>query len=80
MQSKNNNYYMLVSNKAINLIMLGDQKQANDLLTKLYASETDEALKEIIAPLMNKTKKELIELFTSDQINEANVEGHIKQD
>lgn len=67
MSKENRDYEMLVSNKAINLIMLGDQTRANELLKKLYDSQTDEELKKWTASLMNKDKKELLELWTINQ-------------
>jgi tetratricopeptide (TPR) repeat protein len=67
MSAKNRDYEMLVGNKAINLIMLCDDAGANELLKKLYDSQTDEELKKWTASLMNKNKKELLELWTSDQ-------------
>jgi tetratricopeptide (TPR) repeat protein len=67
MSTKNRDYEMLVGNKAINLIMLGDQAKASEILKKLYDSQTDEELKKWTASLMNKNKKELLELWTSDQ-------------
>lgn len=65
--NKNRDYEMLVSNKAINLIMLGDTNKANDILKKLYDSQNDEELKTMTLSLMNKSKKELLTQLTSDQ-------------
>jgi tetratricopeptide (TPR) repeat protein len=67
MNTKNRDYEMLVGNKAINLIMLGDQAKANELLKKLYESQTSEEEKKWTASLMNKNKKQILELWTSDQ-------------
>jgi tetratricopeptide (TPR) repeat protein len=67
MNSKNRDYEMLVGNKATNLIMLGDTVKANKLLKKLYDSQTEEALKKWTASLMNKNKKQLLELWASYQ-------------
>lgn len=67
MSTKNRDYEMLVGNKAINLIMLGDQAEANELLKKLYDSQTDEELNKGRTFLINKNKKQLLELWTSNQ-------------
>lgn len=66
MSNKNRDYEMLVSNKAVDLIMLGDQIKANELLKTLYDSQTDDEIKKLTLSLMNKNKKELIEQFTGD--------------
>jgi tetratricopeptide (TPR) repeat protein len=67
MNTKNRDYEMLVGNKAVNLIMLRDQAKANELLKKLYESQTSEEQKKWTASLMNKNKKQILELWTSDQ-------------
>lgn len=67
MSTKNRDYKMLVGNKAVNLIMLGEQAKANELLKQLYDSQTNEEQKKWTASLMNKNKKELLELWTGDQ-------------
>ena len=41
--------------------MLDEEKMANESLKDLYDLQTDEAMKEEIQSLMNKTKKELIQ-------------------
>ena len=63
---KNNNYEMLAGNAAINLIMLGDQARANELLKKLNDGQTNDARRKWIESLMNKNKVELLELLTRD--------------
>ena len=67
MSTEHRDYEMLVGNKAINLILLGDQTTANALLKKLYDSQADEQQKRWTASLMNKNKKQLLELWKSDQ-------------
>ena len=67
MNFKNSDYEMLVSNKATNLIMLGNQEKANELLKKLYDSLTDKEHKKMTLSMMNKSKKQLLELWASDQ-------------
>jgi tetratricopeptide (TPR) repeat protein len=67
MSNKNRDYAMLVSNKAVNLVMLGDTVKANETLRQLYNSQSNEELKKVILSLMNKNKKELLDQFSSDQ-------------
>lgn len=66
MSTENRNYDMLVGNKAINLVMLGKQATANELLSRLYNSQTDEEQKKWTASLLNKNKKELLERWKAD--------------
>jgi tetratricopeptide (TPR) repeat protein len=65
MSSKNEDYVMLVGNKAVNLIMLGDTAKSNEILKNLYDSQSDKELQKMILSLMNKNRKELIEQFTN---------------
>ena len=65
--TKNRDFDMLVSNKAINLIMLDDSAEADKILKTLYGKQQDEEMKKMILSVMNKTKKELIEQFTDDR-------------
>ncbi|WP_147202350.1 hypothetical protein [Segetibacter aerophilus] len=67
MNTENRDYEMLLGNKATNLIMLEDQKSANLLLKKFYDNQTDEEQKKWLASLMNKNKKQLLELWASVQ-------------
>ncbi len=67
MNASNRNYQMLVENKAINLIMLGDTLAANQILIKLYESQTNEEQKKNTQSIMHKRKKELIQLWTTNQ-------------
>lgn len=60
MSKGNSDYLMLMSNKAINLIMLGSHSEANKLLKKIYENETDESEKNNILETMSATKAELI--------------------
>ena len=66
-KARDMNYEMLVSNKAINLIMLDDSKTGNDLLKVLADEQQEPELKEMTISFMNKSKKELIEMMTSSQ-------------
>jgi len=67
MSVTNRDYEMLMSNKATNLIMLDNQQKANEILKQLYDKQTDEELKKNTLSMMNKNKKQLLELWTSDQ-------------
>ena len=61
------NYEMLITNKAINLIMLGDNKTGHDLLKSISDRQKEPELKELTLSFMNKSKKELVEMMTSSQ-------------
>ena len=67
MNKTNRDYEMLVGNEAVNLIMLGDEIKANELLKKLYDSQTDEALKKMTLSMMNTSKKELLASLREDK-------------
>jgi tetratricopeptide (TPR) repeat protein len=67
MSVTNRDYDMLLTNKAANLIMLGYQQQANEILKKLYDKQTDEELKMNTLLMMNKSKKQLLEFWTGNQ-------------
>ena len=67
MKVNNSDYDMLVGNKAINLIMLGKNKDANELLQKLYDKQTDSNLQKLTLSMMNKSKKELVNSMTNSQ-------------
>ena len=72
MQTSNKNYPMFSTNKAINLIMLGDSVQANKILKDLYESqpdnpEFDNLEKKYTLSLMNKNKAQLIDLLTDQE-------------
>jgi tetratricopeptide (TPR) repeat protein len=60
-------YEMLLSNKAINLIMLDDYKAGNDMLKTFADRQQEPELKEMAMSFMNKSKKELVEIMTSSQ-------------
>ena len=67
MSNTNRDYEMLVVNKAINLIMLGDQINANELLKKVHDIQSDKELRKWTAYMMNIDKKELLQLLAGDQ-------------
>jgi tetratricopeptide (TPR) repeat protein len=60
MDTKNRDHDMLCMNKAITLIILGDEAKGNQLLKQLYHKQTDDEFKELTASFMNKSKKELL--------------------
>jgi len=60
-------YEMLTTNKAINLVMLGDQEKANEFFKKLYNRQTDEEFKKNILSMMNKSKKQLLDILIKGQ-------------
>jgi uncharacterized protein HemY len=70
MNSKNRDFVMLKTNQAINLIMLNDTAKANKVLKNLYKSlpddpEFDNVEKKYIQSLMNKSKRDLIDLMNN---------------
>ena len=67
MKVQNMNYEMLISNKAINLIMLGDNKAGNDLLKSIADRQKEPELRDFTLSFMNKSKKELVEMMTNGQ-------------
>ncbi len=72
MSNKDRDYEMLVTNKAINLIMLGQQERANKILQALYDTlpddpEYENVTKKGIHSLMNKNKAELMETFINPE-------------
>lgn len=67
MAVRNSDYIMLISNKAINLIMLGEQAKADELLQASYNRLTDAEQKQMISSMMNKNKQELLMLWSNKQ-------------
>lgn len=72
MQTSNRDYAMITSNKAINLIMLGDAAQANQVLNSLYKIQQDDPQfnnleKKYTLSLMNKSKAQLIDTLTNPE-------------
>jgi tetratricopeptide (TPR) repeat protein len=63
----NRDYDMLFMNKAVDLIMLGEQAKGNVLLKQLYDRQTDEDLKDLTQSFMNKGRKELLEMMDHPQ-------------
>ncbi|MDB5224341.1 MAG: hypothetical protein JWN83_3008 [Chitinophagaceae bacterium] len=74
MSTTNRDYVMLTTNKAINLIMLGDLIQANKILKNLYDTQPDDSAfdnveKKYILSLMNKNKTQLMETISNPDKN-----------
>jgi hypothetical protein len=73
MSVTNRDYITLTTNKAINLIMLGDSLNANKILKKLYATQPDDpefgnAEKKYTQSLMNKNKGQLLDsIYNSEK-------------
>lgn len=67
MKINNSDYDMLVSSKALNLVMLGKNKDANELLQKLYDKQTDSDLRNLTLSMMNKSKKDLVDSMTNSR-------------
>jgi tetratricopeptide (TPR) repeat protein len=66
MSKNNQDYFMFVTNKAVNLIMLNDSADANKILEALYENYTgnsdwDKVDKEYILSLINKNKQQLMQ-------------------
>jgi tetratricopeptide (TPR) repeat protein len=59
----NRDYDMLFMNKAVDLIMLGEQIKGNELLKQLYDRQTDEGYKDLTLSFMNKNRKEVLEMI-----------------
>lgn len=77
--SKNNRdyYVMLTTNKAINLIMLGNEKKGNETLKNLYDSLPDDqefgtAAREAILLWMNKNENQILENFFNPENAQSN--------
>jgi hypothetical protein len=59
---------MLIINKGIDIIILGDQVKGKQILKQLYDRQTDSTYKEYIASFMNKSKEQLLN-FSLDNNN-----------
>ena len=63
MDRTNIDYEQIMMNKGINLILLGQQQNGNELLRQLYEKSTSSLMKETISSLINKTKKEILDIL-----------------
>lgn len=69
MSFKNSDYEMIMINKAVNLIMLNKNAEANILLKKLGKTQSDGEMKKITLSMMDLNKNQLIEMYYSDKNN-----------
>ena len=67
MKARNLDYEVLISSKAIDLIMLNDNKSGNELLTLIANRQQESELKDMALSYMNKSKKELVDMLTDSQ-------------
>lgn len=63
MSIKNNQYKFLLVNKAIYLVFLDRQKEANEIFQNASDKFTDQYFKTFFASFINKSKKEILELL-----------------
>jgi tetratricopeptide (TPR) repeat protein len=71
MNINNGDYDMLKINMAVNLIMLGQQKEGNALLEKIYENQTDSSLMEFTQSYMNKSKLEIIDMVSNPKTQDS---------
>ncbi|HEX3768393.1 MAG TPA: hypothetical protein VHT72_08445 [Puia sp.] len=74
MSIKNRDYDMLCYNKAVAVIMTGDQAKGNKLLKALYDRQTDNDYREMIGSMMNKSKRELVDFMIKGSSNSVSGE------
>jgi tetratricopeptide (TPR) repeat protein len=67
MSFKNSDYEMIMTNKAVNLIMLNRNAEANTVLKKLGETQSDGEMKNITLSMMGLNKNQLIEMYYSDK-------------
>jgi tetratricopeptide (TPR) repeat protein len=65
MSSKNKNYDYISMDRAISLIMLGQQDKGQQILKQIYNRQTDSSWKKYYGSYLNKNPKQLIELYDS---------------
>lgn len=65
MKVENRNYEMLSTNKAVDLIMLGEKEEGNLLLIRVYENQADKSQKAMALSFMNKSKSEIVEMITN---------------
>ena len=67
MNTANADYFALQMNRGITYILLNQQAKGNDMLRTLYDKQTDEKNKEYLTPLINKSRKAVIDYLTLEQ-------------
>ena len=65
MSVTNRNYDYLSLDKAISLIMLGEQDKGNQIIKELYDKQTDSTFKEYYGSYLNKNAKEIFKMLDS---------------
>lgn len=60
MNPANKDYDLLLMNKAINLVLVGEQQKGNEILQELYIKQKDETNKQLITLFINKSKQEIL--------------------
>jgi tetratricopeptide (TPR) repeat protein len=58
---------ILLMNCGIDLILAGRKQQGEDILSRLYAGETEPAFKEVLASYMNKSRQAILDSLTQWQ-------------
>lgn len=67
MSIENSDYELITMNRAVNLIMLNKNAEANSVLQKLSETQTNEDMRKISLSMLNINKKDLIELYYSEK-------------
>jgi tetratricopeptide (TPR) repeat protein len=80
MNVQNKAHNAFVINRALNLIMLGQQTYGNSLLRQVYESQTDSSQKEWTHSFMNKSKDEIIEMISNPATGEAKASAAPRSD
>jgi tetratricopeptide (TPR) repeat protein len=65
MKVENRNYEMIITNKAADLIMLGEKEEGNLLLIQAYENQADKSQKAMALSFMNKSKSEIVDMITN---------------
>ncbi len=56
-------YDVLIMDQAVNFILIGQERKGNDLLKQVYKETKDSVYKEILAPMINKSRQEILDEF-----------------
>lgn len=67
MKESEENYKMILSNKALNLVFLGQETEGNKIFKNLYDNEKDEVARESIALFMGKSRQEILNNMFRDE-------------
>lgn len=67
MKARDLDYEVLLSSKAVNLIMLDENKSGNELLKAIIDRQQEPELKAMALSYLNKRKKELVDMLTDSQ-------------